>query len=55
MKCCICGVEIKGWGNNPWPLSEGENDRCCDVCNDTRVIPERIKRMQEGKSIYEKE
>ncbi len=53
MKCCLCGEEIekkytpKGkmyWdtGSNAEPLKEG---RCCEVCNNTKVIPERIKRL----------
>lgn len=45
-KCCLCGETYTHWGNNPWPLSEGENDRCCDVCNDTKVIPARIQNLQ---------
>ena len=50
--CCICGDTFTGWGNNPWPLSDGEDDRCCDICNDTKVIPARLERMfnnKEGK------
>ena len=44
MKCCICGgeIEVKGrWktGNNAQPVKKG---RCCDKCNYTKVIPERI-------------
>lgn len=39
-KCCICGREFKGWGNNPWPLKvDGE---CCDECNYDFVIPARL-------------
>lgn len=39
-KCCICGKEFKGWGNNPWPYkSEGD---CCDDCNLEYVIPMRL-------------
>ena len=49
--CCLCGREIthdryapgEYLGNNPWPLADGENDRCCDWCNDTKVIPARIE------------
>jgi hypothetical protein len=41
-KCCICGQTVKGWGNNPYPVSENPDDRCCDVCNDTKVLPERL-------------
>lgn len=42
MKCCICGKEIKGYGNNPWPLKD--NGQCCNECN-VKVIQERFKRM----------
>lgn len=39
-ECCICGGEIIGYGNNPFPVkSEG---RCCDRCDETIVIPRRI-------------
>ena len=42
--CCICGKEIKGWGNNPYPVrTEGD---CCDLCNATVVLPERIRRAR---------
>lgn len=38
--CCICGKELKGWGNNPHPVrQEGE---CCYECNVKYVIPQRI-------------
>ena len=52
MKCSICKkeIEIKGtWtqGNNAQPINDG---RCCDICNDTKVIPERIKRIREGQN-----
>jgi len=47
IKCSICKkeIEVKGtWtqGNNAQPINNG---RCCDVCNDTKVIPARIKAM----------
>ena len=48
MKCCLCKeeivVELSGWdeGNNAEPLMEG---RCCNNCNETKVIPERIRRL----------
>lgn len=47
--CCLCGGEYTHWGNNPYPLSENPNDRCCDVCNATKVIPARIMQMIERK------
>jgi hypothetical protein len=51
IKCSLCGNDIEHkrspltgkvyWtqGNNAQPLNDG---RCCDVCNDTRVIPARM-------------
>ncbi len=41
-KCCLCGQEFEGFGNNPWPLNNDENARCCDKCNAEKVIPARI-------------
>ena len=45
-KCSICRGEIypepiSGWdkGHNAEPINEG---RCCVVCNDTVVLPQRI-------------
>ncbi len=53
MKCCICGKEIKQYGNNPeGALDEKANlikwkaeDRCCDECNVNYVIKGRIALM----------
>lgn len=54
MKCCICGKEIEGFGNNPdearWKNPDGsveqpkfsEGDKCCDECNWKFVIPGRM-------------
>ena len=35
MKCYICGKEIEGYGNNPYPLCNKDDyeSRCCDTCN----------------------
>lgn len=41
--CCLCGKKFEGYGNDPWPLMQC--GRCCDDCNQTKVIPERIKRL----------
>ena len=39
-KCCICNRECENeYGNNAQPIKEG---RCCDDCNDRKVIPVRI-------------
>ena len=48
--CCICNCEFTGYGNNPQPISQNPKDRCCDNCNQTVVIPERIKRLLAGLS-----
>lgn len=49
LKCSICTRDIEpkmGWehGNNAQPINDG---RCCDFCNDTVVVPKRIKLMLE--------
>lgn len=44
-KCCICGCNFTGWGNNPYPVVENPDARCCDACNDMKVIPARIQQM----------
>lgn len=40
MKCCICGNEIEGYGNNPYPVcdKEDQTSRCCDDCNNLVII-----------------
>lgn len=38
--CCICKNIYVGYGNNAQPVQDGE---CCDTCNATVVIPERLK------------
>ena len=37
--CCLCGVEIKGYGNNALPVKDGG---CCDDCNLFKVVPARL-------------
>ena len=58
-KCCICGGEFTGWGNNPEPvvatyddvtgadILDGEDNDllCCDDCNSKKVIPARMQVM----------
>lgn len=46
--CCICGCLYTGWGNNPWPVVKDDNAECCDVCNDTEVLPARMAQMFEN-------
>ena len=42
-KCCLCGIEVEGYGNDPRPLPmKNEDDECCDECNLAKVIPARI-------------
>ena len=42
-KCSICSEEIQDWiGHNAQPVNNG---RCCNMCNMTFVIPERIREM----------
>ena len=48
--CCICHCEFSDYGNNPQPISQNPKDRCCDNCNQTVVIPERINRIFAGLS-----
>jgi len=47
MKCAICGKEIAGWGNNPWPIRKSEEAKCCDECNSRYVITGRLLMMNE--------
>lgn len=54
--CCLCGEPCEPWptfddqffghgfGHNPAPLGQWP-DRCCNNCNETRVIPARIELM----------
>lgn len=44
--CCICGKRINGeWGNNPAPVNNDEDAKCCDACDCSYVIPARIKQL----------
>ena len=42
MKCKICNETIFGHGHNAQPVTNG---RCCDVCQDTKVLPLRLDLM----------
>lgn len=49
-KCCICNQSFKGFGNNPSPIKIKKDDgRCCDNCNFTVVMPERIDNLERKK------
>lgn len=50
--CCICGQMFIGWGNNPSPVKE--EGVCCEYCNDTKVIPARLKQMMQRRKHSEK-
>lgn len=41
--CCLCGEEIEGYGNNPYPLDSPEK-KCCDKCNE-KVILARMGKL----------
>ena len=51
-KCCICGKEIVGFGNNPWPVKD--SGYCCDECNSRVVIQARIEMLIKGENKNEK-
>jgi len=43
--CSLCGELTLGYGNNPEPLRPYE-ERCCDLCNQIKVIPARIEGLR---------
>lgn len=45
-ECCICGKICTDWGNDPWPVVNDDDARCCDACNGAVVIPQRIIMMR---------
>lgn len=45
-KCVICGEVFLGYGNNPAPLKE--KGTCCDICNETIVMPTRLSQIARG-------
>ena len=51
-KCDICGKESEGYGNNPAPL---DGKVCCDKCNETYVIPARLKQIKVSKELKDAE
>jgi len=50
--CSICGFPYEGYGNNPQPVLDDYEARCCDRCNATVVVPERQRRISRGHSAY---
>lgn len=41
--CCFCGEEYNNYGNDIRPLITERGNRCCDECNLSIVIPNRVK------------
>lgn len=41
-RCVLCDKRIGGYGHNPEPLASAPC-RCCDTCNETKVVPARLK------------
>ena len=39
-ECVLCNGYFEGYGNNPEPCADA--GRCCDNCNSTKVIPQRM-------------
>jgi hypothetical protein len=52
--CCLCNEIFEGWGNNPDPIKNSEDEwfdedeECCNDCNSMKVIPARFKEMGLG-------
>ena len=47
--CCLCDGKYIMWGNNPAPLKNPDDglpftshEKCCNRCNETKVIPARF-------------
>ena len=43
--CSICKKKFVGLGNNPQPVRTSGEDRCCDDCNNTVVVPRRFREV----------
>jgi len=41
-KCAICGNNYTFMGNNPFPIVNDEDSRCCAICDGTVVLDARI-------------
>lgn len=52
--CCICGMEFKEFGNNPYPIKDKDSGRCCDWCNTHLVVPLRQKIAENTRETEEK-
>lgn len=50
VECCFCGRIIPFWvSNNPYPANKDPDARCCDMCNELKVIPARLGRLIDGR------
>lgn len=49
--CCLCGDFFEGYGNNPDPVKNTDDEyfddeeECCNNCNSLFVIPARMGEM----------
>ena len=55
--CVICKKKIEDewgnnpypvWGNIPYPVGHEREGQCCNECNDSVVIPARLKQLGVG-------
>lgn len=49
MKCCFCKKDAGKYGHNALPIKKG---RCCEVCNETKVIPERLEKLKKQNPVF---
>ena len=42
INCCFCYKDAGEFGNNPEPLVNYEDGKCCDDCNMELVLPYRL-------------
>lgn len=54
-KCCICGRQKLGQGNNPAPIVNDGKSKCCDDCNFNVIVPRRLYDFQEEAKKIKKE
>jgi len=52
--CVICQKEFTEWGNNPEPIKNFNEGKCCNSCNNDIVIPYRIYLSHLDQSIQER-
>ena len=51
-QCAFCGGYFSKLGNLTLPLDQVyKTDMCCDICNDSKVIPERLRRRKQAMNI----